>query len=340
MKAARPFLVFLLFVIISTLALSFLLPTRQQLEKTISINAPAALVFEQVAQLEQFNQWSVWAQGDSTAVYRYEGSDGTLGAKSSWQGHPLLAGEGNMEITAIEPNRSVTQLIRLTHPKKMEAVSRFNITEQNGISTVSWEFSIGSSRPWNIFNLFFNLDKEKGSEFEKGLLLLKERVEKKSGKAATGSYEVQTMDFPATRFALIRQQVKWADISGFFKAHIDILVKEAGRQQVKAGAPAALYFIWDEKNQQTDLGAASPVPAGTSLQGSIIRTEDIPASKAIYITYTGPYNRIAEAHNRLDKYLADKKLQQKTPVIEQYISGPYNEKDSSKWITKILYLVD
>lgn len=52
MKAARRFFVFLLFVIISTLALSFLLPTRQRLEKSIIINAPASVVFEQVAKLK------------------------------------------------------------------------------------------------------------------------------------------------------------------------------------------------------------------------------------------------------------------------------------------------
>lgn len=340
MKAARPFLVFLLFVILSTLILSFLLPTRQRLEKTISINAPAAMVFEQVAKLEQFNQWSVWGQGDSAAVYQYEGTDGTLGAKTNWRGNPFLAGEGSMEITAIEPNRSVTQSIRLTNPKEMDARSVFTITEQNGISSLSWEFSIATPRPWNIFNLFYNLDQEKGSEFEKSLLALKERVEKKSGNTGTGNFEVQPMDFPATRFALIRQQVKWTDISSFFQSHVNILFEEAGRKQVKAGTPAGLFFVWDEKNQQTDMAAAIPLPADGILQNSIIRMEDIPASRAISVTYTGPYDRMAEAHNSLDKYLAEKKLQQKAPVIEQYISGPYNEKDSSKWITRILYLVD
>jgi effector-binding domain-containing protein len=340
MKTARPFFVFLLFVIVSTLALSFMLPTRQRLEKSISINAPASVVFEQVAKLSEFNQWSVWSLGDSSAVYTYQGTDGTLGASSSWKGHPLLSGEGKLEITAIEPGSSVTQSLELTDPKKVSAISRFTVVEQNGISRVTWNFSLATPRPWNIFNLFADLNKEKGADFEKSLQALKERVEKRTGNTTGKTYEVQPMDFPATRFAMVRQQVKWADISVFFKSHLDILYKETARQQIAAGAPAGLYFVWDEKNQQTDMGAALTVPAGSTIQGTIFRTEDIPASKAIYVTYAGPYDRIADAHNSLDQYLANKKLQQKTPVIEQYISGPNNEKDSSKWITKILYLVD
>lgn len=340
MKAARPFFVFLLFVIISTLALSFLLPTRQRLEKSITVNAPASVVFEQVAKLNAFNQWSVWSQGDSTAVYTYSGTDGALGATSSWKGHPLLSGEGKLEIIAIEPGKTVTHSLELTDPKKVSASSRFTVVEQNGISTVTWDFSLATARPWNIFNLFADINKEKGADFERSLQALKERVEKQTGNTVSGTYDVQTMDFPATRFVMVRQQVKWTDISVFFKEHLGLLHKETGRQQIAAGAPAGLYFVWDEKNQQTDMGAALTVPAGSTVQGAAFQTTDIPASKAIFVTYSGPYDRIADAHHQLDVYLANKKLQQKTPVIEQYISGPFNEKDSSKWITKILYLVD
>jgi len=340
MKTARPFFVFLLFVIISTLALSFMLPTRQRLEKSITINAPASVVFEQVAKLREFNQWSVWSLGDSSAVYSYQGTDGTLGSSSSWKGHPLLSGEGKLEITAIEPGKTVTHSLELTDPKKVSAISLFTVVEQNGISTVTWNFSLATARPWNIFNLFADLNKEKGADFEKSLLTLKERVEKQSGNTASGTYDVQTMDFPATRFAMVRQQVNWTDISAFFKEHLQLLYKETSRQQIAAGAPAGLYFVWDEKKQQTDMGAALTVPAGSILEGSAFQTTDIPASKAIYVTYLGSYDRVADAHHSLDLYLANKNLKQKSPVIEQYISGPYNEKDSSKWITKILYLVD
>jgi effector-binding domain-containing protein len=38
--------------------------------------------------------------------------------------------------------------------------------------------------------------------------------------------------------------------------------------------------------------------------------------------------------------MTEKNLKQKTPIIEQYISGPANEKDTAKWLTKIVFLVE
>lgn len=148
------------------------------------------------------------------------------------------------------------------------------------------------------------------------------------------------MDFPATSFAIIRQEVKWTDITSFFGQHIRILYEEAGKNKVNAGAATGLYYVWDEKNQQTDMAAAVPVPAGTRIQNNIIRIGNINSSKAVYVNYPGAYDKIADAHNSLDRYIADKKLTQKFPVIEQYISGPFNEKDTAKWLTKVVYLVE
>ena len=88
------------------------------------------------------------------------------------------------------------------------------------------------------------------------------------------------------------------------------------------------------------MAAAVPVPASARITNSIIRSEDIPATKAIVVNYYGAYDKIAEAHNSLDRYVAGKNLVQKPPVIEQYITGPANEKDTAKWLTKVVYLVE
>ena len=340
MKSAKPFLIFLVFVILAGAILSAVLPASQQLEKTITINAPASVVYAQLASLERFNAWSVWSRGDSSAIYTLQGTDGTPGASSHWKGAPEISGEGSITITALQPNESVSHTLQFTSPRKAKALSSFRLSENQGLTTVTWHFEMKTARPWNIFNLFYSMDKEMGKDFEKGLLALKEIAEANSGNAPQQSYAVMTMDFPATRFAMIRQQVKWADISSYFSPHLAILQQEASRNTISAGSPTGLYFVWDEKNQQTDMAAAVPVPAGTTLSDPLIRMEDIPASKAIYVTYTGGYEKIEAAHNSLDKYLAEKKWTAKSPVIEQYISGPANEKDTAKWLTKIVYLVD
>ena len=46
------------------------------------------------------------------------------------------------------------------------------------------------------------------------------------------------------------------------------------------------------------------------------------------------------AHAAIAKYIAEKKLKVKNPVIEEYVGDPGVEKDPSKLLTKIYYLID
>ncbi|HUR64953.1 MAG TPA: SRPBCC family protein [Chitinophagaceae bacterium] len=342
MKFIKPLFVFLVFVIIATAILSLLMPTKQKLERSITINAPSAVVYEQLSRLENFNKWSVWTQQDTSATYTLSGNDGTVGATSSWTGEPGLSGEGKMQITGLIPGQKVTHSFEFRKPKRIDATSFFTLNEGSGSTIVTWNFEMATPRPWNIFNLFYSMDKEMGKDFEKGLASLKEVSEKTSGTAvvAPASFEVMQIDFPATTFAYIRQIVKWKDIQAFFAQHLPLLYEDAAKNNSFNGIVTGLYSEWDEKNQQADLAAAIPVPAGTKTNSNIIRITDIGASKALQVTYQGAYDRMGSAHGSIDKYIVEKKLKAKLPVIEQYIYGPANEKDTGKWQTKIIYLVE
>ena len=339
MKQLKPFLVFLVFVVIAAVLLSFLMPTKQKLERTVTINAPAAVVYEQLSKLENFNKWSAWSRSDSSASYSISGTDGTVGAVSAWKGDPGLSGEGKMEITSLDPGKGVAHALYFNKPKKAKAGSRFTLKENNGNTTVTWNFEMHTPRPWNIFNLFYSMDKEMGEDFENGLASLKTLSETATGAPPPEEFTVQAFDFPATSYAMIRQQVKWTDISQFFATHLPILYEECGKLNINAGTASGLYFVWDEKNQQADLATAVPVPAGTKISNNLIRIEDINASKAISVTYKGSYDKAAAAHGSLDKYQGDNNLEHKVPVIEEYIYGPANEKDTSRWVTRIVYLI-
>lgn len=153
--------------------------TSQKVEKSVTINAPAAVIFEQVVKLGNFNKWSVWNREDSSVQHTLIGIDGTVGAATSWKGHPEISGEGKMEITAIEKNKKVVHIINFISPRKNKATSVLLLNETDRtVTTVTWQFTIATPRPWNIFNLFYSMDKEMGKDFEDGLSLLKTLIEK------------------------------------------------------------------------------------------------------------------------------------------------------------------
>lgn len=178
MKLGRLLLFFLLAVIAITAFLSFMQPTSQQVERSIVINTPAKKIYEQLIKLENFNKFSVWSQQDSAATYTFTGTDGTVGAATSWKGSPEISGEGKIEIVALEPNRKVVHQLQFTQPKKGNAASVFLLTETSKLTTtVTWTFNMATPRPWNVFNLFYSLDKEMGKDFEDGLKAMKTMIE-------------------------------------------------------------------------------------------------------------------------------------------------------------------
>lgn len=331
----------LLFIIGVTAVLSLLMPVKQTIEKTIIINAPATLVYEQLAFLEKFNNWAVWNRQDSTVQHFLSGKDGTVGAITTWKGNPEISGEGKMEITELEENKKIAHSITFLSPKRGQASSSFLLNETNNKTSVTWRFIMETPRPWNIFNLFYSMEKQMGKDFEEGLATLKSIVEKKNGTAVNSTaYIVEPMNFPATTFAIIRQRVKWSDISTYYAQHLPIIDSVVKTAQASPGTPAGLIYEWDEKNQQADIAAAFPVPPKTKIDNAIIQVITMPATKAVFVNYYGAYDKIAAAYTSIDNYLSANKLTQKAPVIEQYITDHSTEKDTSKWLTKIVFPVE
>jgi hypothetical protein len=41
----------------------------------------------------------------------------------------------------------------------------------------------------------------------------------------------------------------------------------------------------------------------------------------------------------MDEYMAERKLQQIPPILEEYLTDPTLEPDTSKWLTRIVYFV-
>lgn len=178
MKYFKIFVSFLFFILLVTAGLSFFLPTSQKVERSIVINATAATIYSQLIKLENFNNFSVWSQQDSSAVYTMAGTDGTIGASTSWKGSPEISGDGKIEIIALDPNKKVVHKLHFTKPKKGNAESTFTLLETNkAITKVTWTFNMATPRPWNIFNLLYSIDKEMGKDFEDGLTAMKKMIE-------------------------------------------------------------------------------------------------------------------------------------------------------------------
>ena len=103
---------------------------------------------------------------------------------------------------------------------------------------------------------------------------------------------------------------------------------------------SGLYFTWDNDKQLTDMAAAISLPAGKELGSPIIRMETINGGKAIYTDHFGAYDKTPAAWTILRQYIASHNLKEKAPVIEQYLNDPAVVKDTAKWQTRVIMLVE
>ena len=61
----------------------YLLPATGEVERSVTIEAPAAAVYDVVSDLQQFNDWSPWANIDPDTRFEIVGSG--VGSSMSWE---------------------------------------------------------------------------------------------------------------------------------------------------------------------------------------------------------------------------------------------------------------
>lgn len=337
MKALKTLGILILLLIVLGLIASLILPKEVHTEQSVTINAPADVVWKYISSHETFDAWSPWNKLDSNMKTELVGEDGTVGAIWKWDSESREVGKGEREYTRLDRDSGIVETA-LRFDGMNEARSWITMTEgENGVE-VKWGMhndKIGI--PMNLlFALFW-----KGKmvdQFNQGLADLKEVCEnhKEEGyPKPEKEFEIGTMDFPSTTYLGNKQIVKWDSMDSYFQTAMPALGMAAGK--VAAGPASGLYWNWDTENQQAEMTVAMPVSSTEGVEG--YETYAVDSSSALYIDYYGDYSGSEAAHMWMNYHIQANKLEMKGPVIEQYITDPMTEADTSKWLTKIIYLL-
>lgn len=326
-------IILVLLIIIAFLGL--VSPGEYEVERSITIHSPRELVFDHVKYWRNWQDWSPWAKLDSAMQVTIEGIDGQEGSLYKWSGEKT--GKGEMINTGIKENAEIDYHLHFLEPMDSESEGYVRLVDKDGGSSatkVAWGMYGKESFPWNVFMLVMNMDKMVGKDFERGLELLKELSDKEA--ADVNKYQVKSLDYGTKNYAVIREVVPFTQIADFFTRSFPKIGKVLKENKVKMnGAPLGLYFSYDEQKQITDMAAA--VQVSKKVESGEIKMFSMPAGKSYVIDYYGPYAQSAAAYKALDLYFHENNLKRKAPVIEEYITDPLMEPDSSKWLTKIYY---
>lgn len=173
-------LVALVVILIGVVAIaSFATPTDFRVEREATINKPKSEVYNYIKFLKNQNEWGPWFKKEPTMKQEFRGTDGTVGFVSYWNGTNEQVGEGEQEIKRLVENERVDTELRFKRPFESKA-DAFMILESagNDQTKAKWGFTGSMPRPFNVFMLVMDMDKEVGKDFGDGLANLKAIMEK------------------------------------------------------------------------------------------------------------------------------------------------------------------
>ena len=331
-----------LFVIVAVL--TFVAPTTVKIERYVIINSTKDVVFNNIRFYSNRAKWSPWLEKDAQVKTSIEGTDGEVGAIYKWEGNDQV-GQGSQEITRIENMKRVEDKLRFIKPYKAERDVYIQMDDTAGAIKVRWGFTSESPRPFNIFNLFMDMDKMVGNDYQKGLdklkLICESEVNVNTGNQTSyTSYQIQEIQWTGKTYIGKRGTVTWDKISEFYQANLSETFKAMGMAQAAMdGPPSSVYFVWDTVAQKTEMATAIPIKTiKKELKGA--EKFEIKSGKALLVSYHGAYDKIGGAHNAIAAYIKEKGYKELSPVIEEYVVDPAREKDPGKLITNIYYFVE
>ena len=338
MKIVKGILYFLLIVIAVFLIAALFAPAEKTVERSITINAPASAVYSQIANFENWKNWDPWFKRDTTQVRTYNGTLGDESYSYSWKSDNEKVGNGMMTMDAFEENMSTSNHITMgDEGKTMEMDAGFKLEADGEATKVTWNMVSKLGFPWKIMH--YMTEKWVGPDYEKGLANLKEYVE--SNPQVESAIEVEMLTEKGVNYAVVKETISFNDFDAFFGSAYGAIYEYLGKNGVQPmGNPSALYYTWDTINKQTEVAAAVPISDAVTIETKL-ETIDVGeaamGSNSISYTMVGNYDGSEAAHNALGAWIAKNNKTYTGPVIEEYIKGPSNESDPSKYVTKISY---
>jgi uncharacterized protein YndB with AHSA1/START domain len=158
------------------LILAAVKPATLSVRRATSVKAPPEKIFSLINDFHQWGSWSPYENRDPEMKRSYSGAVSGKGAVYGWEGNKNV-GSGRMEILDTSmPSKIVIKLDFFT-PFEGHNTAEFTILPQGDATQVTWLMHGPASFMSKVMQVFMNMDKMIGKDFEVGLANLKRLTE-------------------------------------------------------------------------------------------------------------------------------------------------------------------
>src|SRR5579883_721226 len=168
-------------IVVAVLAVAFVAlvasrPSQCSTTRSAYIAAPPSAIFPLVNDFHNWEAWSPWAKLDPKAKTSYSGAAAGEGASFAWDGNKNV-GTGTMTIVESRPSELIRIKLDFLKPFAGTSAAQFTFKPTGNGTTVTWSMTGKANFMAKAVNLFMNMDKMVGGQFEKGLASMKQEAE-------------------------------------------------------------------------------------------------------------------------------------------------------------------
>ena len=143
-------------------------PSDYRVERSATIAASPAVLFEQVNDHHKFAVWNPFLKVDPNVKNTYSGPDSGVGAVCSWDGNREI-GAGSATITESKPGELVRERMDWKRPMTGTSTVEFRFKPDGDKTVVTWAMYGKNGFMGKAVSIFMDCDKMCGLQFEQGL---------------------------------------------------------------------------------------------------------------------------------------------------------------------------
>ncbi len=166
----------LIILLVALLGYAAARPDSFRVERSITINAPADVIFPLIDDYRRWTAWSPWETRDPAMQKTYSGSASGPGAVYEWAGNSDV-GTGRMETTGSVAPAKMTIDVYFMQPFEARNTAEFTLADQGSTTLVTWAMYGPSPFLSKFMGLFVSMDQMIGGDFATGLSQLKAAAE-------------------------------------------------------------------------------------------------------------------------------------------------------------------
>jgi len=331
LKYLKYFVFLLLAAVIGISIYGALLESNYDFHRSRNINSPTEVIFDNVNDFKNWENWSPWLEKDPTMVTSFEDTTSGIGATYSWKGKD---GSGFMKTISIVPNKEIIQQIDFGKGHIAEVYWDFAETDLG--TEVTWgmrgEISFGEKFYWLYKG---GIEKNMIPTYDRGLELLEQYILKEMEKH---SFELKGMvDYGGGYYLYQTTSCKIEDVEKKMSKMFPVVIKFMADNNIEpSGKPFTLNHKWDEENNTAMFSACVPVKERVITTGDVL-TGFLKPQKAFKTIFTGDYKFSYDAWEAAYNGLTAqgfKEIEGGEP-FEIYTIGPNETANPTKWITEI-----